>query len=125
MPRKGSVATTGHFDSTGASDHGRAGPERASPRAIAPPRRPFRTAAVRPCPSRRAQPSTGRRLRAAGRRYHPPMTTATCVPEEFLTFLRDLGAHNDKTWFERNKARYERDVVEPARALVRQLARDV
>ncbi len=54
-----------------------------------------------------------------------PMTTATCVPKEFLEFLRDLGAHNDKAWFEKNKARYERDVVELARALVRRLTADL
>lgn len=49
------------------------------------------------------------------------MVTATHVPKELLAFLRDLGAHNDKTWFAANKARYEEDVVEPARALVREL----
>jgi len=53
------------------------------------------------------------------------MTTATCVPKEFLAFLRDLAAHNDKAWFEKNKPRYERDVVEPARALVRRLSADL
>lgn len=49
------------------------------------------------------------------------MSDATSVPKEFLAFLRDLAAHNDKDWFADNKARYERDVVEPARALVRTL----
>jgi uncharacterized protein (TIGR02453 family) len=53
------------------------------------------------------------------------MTTAACVPKEFLAFLRDLAAHNDKAWFEENKSRYEKDVVEPARALVRRLTADL
>lgn len=53
------------------------------------------------------------------------MPADTCVPPEFLAFLSDLAAHNDKAWFEKNKARYERDVVEPARALVRRLAADL
>ena len=53
------------------------------------------------------------------------MNTATCVPKEFLAFLRDLAAHNDKAWFEKNKARYANDVVEPARALVRKLTADL
>jgi uncharacterized protein (TIGR02453 family) len=49
------------------------------------------------------------------------MPDDTCVPPAFLAFLRDLRAHNDKAWFDANKARYEKDVVEPARALVRHL----
>ncbi len=53
------------------------------------------------------------------------MTTATCVPKEFLEFLRDLASHNDKAWFEKNKKRYERDVNSPARVLVRQLTQDL
>jgi uncharacterized protein (TIGR02453 family) len=50
------------------------------------------------------------------------MDHATCLPREALAFLEDLAAHNDKDWFAENKARYERDLVEPARALVRGLA---
>jgi uncharacterized protein (TIGR02453 family) len=53
------------------------------------------------------------------------MTTATCVPKELLRFLADLAAHNDKAWFAANKARYEVEVVEPARALVRRLTADL
>lgn len=53
------------------------------------------------------------------------MPADTCVPPEFLAFLRDLAAHNDKAWFEKNRARYDRDVVEPARALVRRLTADL
>lgn len=53
------------------------------------------------------------------------MATSTCVPKEFLAYLRDLAAHNDKAWFDKNKARYDREVVEPARALVRQLTADL
>jgi uncharacterized protein (TIGR02453 family) len=50
------------------------------------------------------------------------MEHATCLPREALAFLADLAAHNDKDWFAENKPRYERDLVEPARALVRGLA---
>lgn len=53
------------------------------------------------------------------------MSTAPCVPEETLAFLRDLAAHNDKAWFEANRARYDRDVVEPSRALVRHLTAEL
>lgn len=53
------------------------------------------------------------------------MTSATSVPKEFLVFLRDLGAHNDKAWFAAQKARCDRDVVEPARALVRHLSAEL
>jgi uncharacterized protein (TIGR02453 family) len=50
------------------------------------------------------------------------MTDADRLPKESLTFLRDLAAHNDKDWFAANKARYEGELVEPMRALVRGLA---
>lgn len=40
-------------------------------------------------------------------------------------FLGDLAAHNDKDWFAANKERCERELVEPARALVRTLAAGV
>jgi uncharacterized protein (TIGR02453 family) len=39
-----------------------------------------------------------------------------------LRFLRDLERNNTRTWFEENKARYERDVREPALAFVRAMA---
>ena len=32
----------------------------------------------------------------------------------FFAFLRDLKAHNNRDWFQANKARYENDVVEEA-----------
>jgi uncharacterized protein (TIGR02453 family) len=35
-----------------------------------------------------------------------------------LHYLRQLAAHNDKTWFEAQRADYERDVREPMRALI-------
>lgn len=34
-------------------------------------------------------------------------------------FLRELSENNDREWFEANKARYEADVREPARAFIR------
>lgn len=40
------------------------------------------------------------------------------ITRETLAFLADIGAHNDKTWFEANRARYEADWLAPARAFV-------
>ncbi len=39
-----------------------------------------------------------------------------------LRFLEALAENNDRAWFEANKARYEADVREPARAFVRAMA---
>ena len=47
------------------------------------------------------------------------MDQASCLPKESLAFQAEFAAHDDKQWFAANKARCERDVVEPARALVR------
>jgi uncharacterized protein (TIGR02453 family) len=37
---------------------------------------------------------------------------------DLLTFLEDLRFHNERAWFEANKARYEQHVREPALALI-------
>jgi uncharacterized protein (TIGR02453 family) len=37
---------------------------------------------------------------------------------ELVGFLEDLRFHNERPWFEANKARYERDVREPALAFI-------
>jgi uncharacterized protein (TIGR02453 family) len=39
-------------------------------------------------------------------------------PVETVAFLTDLRAHNDKAWFDANRARYESAHVEPAKAFV-------
>jgi uncharacterized protein (TIGR02453 family) len=39
-------------------------------------------------------------------------------PPGTVRFLVDLAAHNDRDWFAANKARYEEDVVRPARAFI-------
>jgi len=39
-----------------------------------------------------------------------------------FTFLRDLGRHNDKAWFEAHRAVYEQHVLTPLRDLVNDLA---
>ncbi len=39
-----------------------------------------------------------------------------------FTFLRDLGRHNDKAWFESHRATYEEQVLQPLRDLVDALA---
>lgn len=39
-------------------------------------------------------------------------------PPDALTFFEELAAHNERTWFLDNKARYETSVVAPFRALL-------
>jgi uncharacterized protein (TIGR02453 family) len=39
-------------------------------------------------------------------------------PAETLEFMTDLRAHNDKAWFDANRARYEADYVEPAKEFI-------
>jgi len=41
---------------------------------------------------------------------------------ETFTFLRDLGRHNDKAWFETHRSLYEEHVLAPLRDLVSELA---
>jgi uncharacterized protein (TIGR02453 family) len=41
-------------------------------------------------------------------------TTTTYFSPATFTFLRDLAANNERAWFQENKARYERDVRDPA-----------
>ena len=38
-----------------------------------------------------------------------------------MNFLKELAANNDRSWFDEHKARYESEVREPARALIREL----
>lgn len=46
------------------------------------------------------------------------MMTFTGFPSAGTQFMRELAQHNEKPWFEANKARYIRDVQSPALALV-------
>jgi uncharacterized protein (TIGR02453 family) len=39
-------------------------------------------------------------------------------PAETVKFLTDLRAHNDRAWFDANRARYESGYIEPAKAFV-------
>ena len=39
-------------------------------------------------------------------------------PAETVAFLTDLRAHNDKAWFDANRARYESGYLEPAKEFV-------
>jgi uncharacterized protein (TIGR02453 family) len=43
-------------------------------------------------------------------------------PPAALEFLNELEANNDRDWFRANRARYERDLVEPGRQLAGALA---
>lgn len=54
----------------------------------------------------------------------PPQTAAGAefFTAETLGFLRDLAAHNERPWFEANKHRYERHVLEPAFAFIEAMA---
>jgi uncharacterized protein (TIGR02453 family) len=49
------------------------------------------------------------------------MDDADRLPPAALAFLRDLGAHNDRKWYDANRARCDAELVEPCRALVRGL----
>ncbi len=56
------------------------------------------------------------------------MSGRDATPERFegfapdaLCFLRELREHNDKTWFDANRARYERELRGPMTALVQEL----
>lgn len=44
------------------------------------------------------------------------------IPHEAVEFLGDLARHNDEAWFREHRAAYERVLVEPLRALVREFA---
>jgi uncharacterized protein (TIGR02453 family) len=50
-----------------------------------------------------------------------PTDEAPSFSPELFGFLRELKANNDRTWFNANKGRYERDVKEPALAFVEDL----
>lgn len=50
-----------------------------------------------------------------------PPTAFEGFPADALEFLRELGQHNDKVWFDANRERYERVVRGPMTALVRDL----
>ena len=39
-------------------------------------------------------------------------------PQAGLTFLAELEVNNQKAWFERNKSRYQQDLLEPAQRFV-------
>lgn len=43
-------------------------------------------------------------------------------PADTIEFLIDLRAHNEKTWFEANRDRYESAYLEPAKAFVETIA---
>lgn len=53
------------------------------------------------------------------------MSRSACLPKESLAFLTDLAARNDRKWFDANRKRYEGDLVEPCRALVRALTAEL
>ena len=46
------------------------------------------------------------------------MAEAPSFSPELFKFLRELRQHNEREWFNANKARYEREVKEPGLAFV-------
>jgi uncharacterized protein (DUF2461 family) len=44
-------------------------------------------------------------------------------PPEAIDFLRELEDNNDREWFRANRARYESDLMAPARALAEKLSK--
>ena len=46
-------------------------------------------------------------------------------PASTVDFLTDLRAHNEKAWFDANRARYDSDYLEPAKAFVEAIAPDL
>ena len=42
-------------------------------------------------------------------------------PETLLSFLSELEANNTKAWFETNKTRYHKIVLDPSRAFVEEM----
>lgn len=50
-----------------------------------------------------------------------PPATFDGFPADAQVFLRELGEHNDKVWFDANRERYERVLRGPMTALVREL----
>lgn len=49
------------------------------------------------------------------------MPRSAAVPPGALAFLRQLARHNERAWFEANRARYEALVRDPLRALVEEM----
>jgi uncharacterized protein (TIGR02453 family) len=52
----------------------------------------------------------------------PSMAEPAIFKPAMFVFLRDLREHNDREWFQANKARYQRDVLEPALEFIRSFA---
>lgn len=53
------------------------------------------------------------------------MGDADRLPKESLGFLADLADHNDKRWYDANRERCDRELVEPCRALVRRITAEI
>jgi uncharacterized protein (TIGR02453 family) len=45
-------------------------------------------------------------------------STFAGFPKDAVTFLRELAVHNEKSWFDANKSRFEESVMAPARDFV-------
>lgn len=51
--------------------------------------------------------------------------TFSGFPPETLSFLTDLGRHNDKTWFDDHRHEYEKVILAPARAFITLLGEEL
>ena len=62
-----------------------------------------------------------RLAKASSRGARPAPAEFRSFGREALAFLRRLARHNEREWFERNRAVYETEVHEPLRALVEEM----
>jgi len=67
------------------------------------------------------RPMKERLVNASSRRARPAAAEFRGFGRGALAFLRRLARHNEREWFERNRAVYETEVREPLRALVEEM----
>src|SRR3990167_5006590 len=71
-------------------------------------------------------PASGSTMRNANRQRRSAsrlsVRKSPAVSRSLLAFLEVLASNNDRTWFEKNRGRYEEYVLRPLKALVKELA---
>jgi uncharacterized protein (TIGR02453 family) len=53
------------------------------------------------------------------------MSRSDRLPKSSMVFLRELAEHNDRDWFAANRERCAAELIEPCRALVREIAAEL
>ena len=91
-------------------------------------RRPVRLVHLEPAADRSAALRRELAIKRLPRRLKEQLVNGVLTTTEFrgfgpgaLKFLRGLSRHNDRAWFERHRAVYEREVRDPLRALVEEV----